>query len=202
MPRGARPGRAERESRAASASRPDDTPGPAFAGSLVASRRHGRDDLALLRQPAPPRSSRRDGLEAKLALGRPLRVKLGLDPTAPTSRSGYAVVLRKLRQFQDARAHVAVLIIGDFTARVGDPSGKSETRPRLRKDEVDGVRRAPTSSRSARPRLDERAEVRRNAEWLETMDMEDVLRLAGLTTSRRCSSATTSPRATPSSRSR
>src|SRR5512134_3896693 len=78
-----------------------------------------------------------DALAAKLALGRPLRVKLGLDPTAPAVTLGWAVVLRKLRQFQDA-GHVAVLIVGDFTARVGDPSGKTETRPRLSKQEVVG----------------------------------------------------------------
>ena len=75
------------------------------------------------------------GLEEKFALGRPLRVKLGLDPTASDVTLGWAVVLHKLRQFQDA-GHVAVLIVGDFTARVGDPSGKSETRPRLDKDVV------------------------------------------------------------------
>src|SRR6059036_4063431 len=75
------------------------------------------------------------GLEEKLGLGRPLRVKLGLDPTAPAVTLGWAVVLRKLRQFQDA-GHQAVLIVGDFTARVGDPSGKSETRPRLNAEVV------------------------------------------------------------------
>jgi tyrosyl-tRNA synthetase len=78
----------------------------------------------------------RDGLDTKLALGRPLRVKLGLDPTAPAVTLGWAVVLRKLRRFQDL-GHIAVLIVGDFTARVGDPSGRSDTRPRLLKDEVD-----------------------------------------------------------------
>ena len=88
------------------------------------------------------------GLEEKLALGRPLRVKLGLDPTASDLTLGWAVVLRKLRQFQDA-GHVAVLIVGDFTARVGDPSGKSETRPRLDEGRGRGVRGAPTSSSSA-----------------------------------------------------
>src|SRR6187399_3777355 len=76
-------------------------------------------------------------LERKLGLGRPLRVKLGLDPSAPMVTLGWAVVLRKLRQFQDL-GHQAVLIVGDFTARVGDPSGKSETRPRLSKEVVDG----------------------------------------------------------------
>src|SRR5437660_7449670 len=71
-----------------------------------------------------------DEFRAKLDSGRPLRVKLGLDPTAPAVTLGWAVVLRKLRHFQ-AAGHTAVLIVGDFTARVGDPSGKSETRPRL-----------------------------------------------------------------------
>ncbi|MDX1449840.1 MAG: tyrosine--tRNA ligase, partial [Acidimicrobiia bacterium] len=78
-----------------------------------------------------------DGLAAKLAEGRPLRVKLGLDPTAPAVTLGWAVVLRKLRHFQEL-GHTAVLIVGDFTAQVGDPSGKSETRRRLSRDEVLG----------------------------------------------------------------
>jgi tyrosyl-tRNA synthetase len=121
-----------------------------------------------------------DGLEAKLALGRPLRVKLGLDPTAPAVTLGWAVVLRKLRQFQDL-GHTAVLILGDFTARVGDPSGKSETRPRLSKDEVDGY--AERLLEQFRTVLSsERLEVRRNSEWLETMDMEAILRLTASTT--------------------
>ena len=68
--------------------------------------------------------------------GRPLRVKLGIDPTASDIHLGFAVVLRKLRQFQDL-GHVAVLIIGDFTARVGDPTGRSATRPPLTPEEVD-----------------------------------------------------------------
>ena len=116
-----------------------------------------------------------DGLREKLELGRPLRVKLGLDPTAPAVTLGWAVVLRKLRQFQDA-GHVAVLIVGDFTARVGDPSGKTETRPRLSKEEV---------QEHARSLLDQfwaildpdRTEVRHNSGWLEPLDMEGVLRL-------------------------
>ncbi|HEX6331975.1 MAG TPA: tyrosine--tRNA ligase [Actinomycetota bacterium] len=116
-----------------------------------------------------------DGLRAKLELGRPLRVKLGLDPTAADVTLGWAVVLRKLRQFQDA-GHVPVLIVGDFTARVGDPSGKAETRPRLSKEEVRGY---------ADRLLDQfwlildrdRTEVRYNSEWLEPLDMEGVLRL-------------------------
>src|SRR5881396_2097990 len=76
-----------------------------------------------------------DELRNRLESGRPLRVKLGLDPTAPAVTLGWAVVLRKLRDFQQA-GHTAVLIVGDFTARVGDPSGKAETRPRLPKEEV------------------------------------------------------------------
>jgi tyrosyl-tRNA synthetase len=121
-----------------------------------------------------------DGLEAKLALGRPLRVKLGLDPTAPSVTLGWAVVLRKLRQFQDL-GHMAVLIVGDFTARVGDPSGKSETRPRLSKEEVDGF--AERLLEQFRTVLsDDRLEVRHNSEWLEPMDMEGILRLTASTT--------------------
>jgi tyrosyl-tRNA synthetase len=121
-----------------------------------------------------------DGLDHKLALGRPLRVKLGLDPTAPSVTLGWAVVLRKLRQFQDA-GHTAVLIVGDFTARVGDPSGKSETRPRLDEDVVRGY---------AERLLDqfwvvldrERTEVRYNSEWLESLGTEGILELAASTT--------------------
>ena len=75
-------------------------------------------------------------LRAKLETGRPLRVKLGIDPTASDIHLGFAVVLRRLRMFQDL-GHVAVLILGDFTAQVGDPSGRSATRPRLTKEEVD-----------------------------------------------------------------
>jgi len=119
-------------------------------------------------------------LERKLSLGRPLRVKLGLDPTAPVVTLGWAVVLHKLRQFQEA-GHTAVLIVGDFTAQVGDPSGKTETRPRLSEEEVRGY---------AERLLDQfwkildpaRTEVRYNAEWLEPMGMEAILRLTASTT--------------------
>lgn len=121
-----------------------------------------------------------DELERRLALGRPLRVKLGLDPTAPAVTLGWAVVLRKLRQFQDA-GHVAVLIVGDFTGRVGDPSGKSETRPRLSKDEVDGYAERLLDQFWAVLDRD-RTEVRYNSEWLEPLDMESILRLTATTT--------------------
>src|SRR3954471_999476 len=76
-------------------------------------------------------------LEERLAGGRPLRAKLGLDPTAPDIHLGHTVVLQKLREFQDA-GHTVVLIVGDFTARVGDPSGRTATRPVLSGEEIDG----------------------------------------------------------------
>ena len=117
----------------------------------------------------------RDGLEEKLSLDRPLRVKLGIDPSRPDLHLGHAVVLRKLRHFQDA-GHVAVLIVGDFTGRVGDPSGQSETRPFLTEEEIDA--NATTYLEQAGKILDtSAAEIRRNSEWLAKMSMADVLRL-------------------------
>ena len=95
-----------------------------------------------------------------------MRVKFGFDPTSPDIHLGHAVVLRKLREFQDA-GHPVVLIIGDYTARVGDPSGRSATRPVLDRR---GDRRAtprPTRSRPSRCSTRERTEVRRNGEWLD-----------------------------------
>ncbi len=121
-----------------------------------------------------------DDLEAKLRRGTPLRVKLGIDPTASDIHLGFAVVLRKLRQFQDL-GHQAVLILGDFTARVGDPSGRSATRPRLTADEVDA--HAETYLEQVVKVLDPgRLEVHRNSEWLGTMGMEGILTLAGRAT--------------------
>ena len=120
------------------------------------------------------------GLAEKLALGRPLRVKLGLDPTAPTVTLGWAVVLRKLRQFQDA-GHQAVLIVGDFTARVGDPSGRSSTRRTVLKEQVDAFAEHVLSQFWKVIDRD-RVELRRNSEWLEALGVEDVLRLTASTT--------------------
>jgi tyrosyl-tRNA synthetase len=118
-------------------------------------------------------------LEQKLGLGRPLRVKLGIDPTAPDIHLGHTVVLRKLREFQDL-GHTVVLIIGDYTARVGDPSGRSALRPMLSGEEID--RNAETFQGQAFKVLDrERIEVRRNSEWLD-MPIEDLFRLAATTT--------------------
>ena len=114
-------------------------------------------------------------LERRLAEERPLRVKLGIDPTAPDIHLGHTVVLRKLREFQDL-GHTVVLIVGDYTARVGDPSGRSAARPELEPAEID--RNAETFKRQAFTVLDERrTEVRSNGEWL-AMAMQDLFRLA------------------------
>jgi len=112
-------------------------------------------------------------LEKLLEEGRPLRVKLGMDPTAPAVTLGWAVVLRKLRQFQE-EGHIAVLIVGDFTAQVGDPSGKSETRRRLTAAEVRGHAESVLDG-FRKVLLPERLEIRYNSEWLGEMDMADVL---------------------------
>ena len=118
-------------------------------------------------------------LERQLAKGRPLRVKLGVDPTTPDIHLGHTVVLRKLREFQDL-GHTVVLIVGDYTARVGDPSGRSATRPQVDSAEID--LNAETYEKQAYRVLDpERTEVRRNGEWLD-MPMEDLFRLARTST--------------------
>ena len=124
-------------------------------------------------------------LEAKLELaekeGRQLRVKLGLDPTAPDIHLGHSVVLTKLREFQD-QGHRVVLIVGDYTARVGDPSGRSETRPVLTPEEI--VANAQSYEAQAGRILDQdpdRYELRYNSEWLD-MPMADLLSLVRTTT--------------------
>ncbi len=121
-------------------------------------------------------------LRKKLTAERPLRVKLGIDPTASDLHLGFAVVLRRMRLFQDL-GHVAVLIVGDFTAMVGDPSGKSVTRPRLAKEEVDA--HAQTFFDQATRILDDapgRLEIVRNSGWLAPMDMEAVLAMTSQVT--------------------
>ncbi len=122
-------------------------------------------------------------LEAKLAKaaqeGRALRIKLGMDPTAPDIHLGHSVVLRKLRQFQDM-GHKAVLIIGDFTAMIGDPSGRSKTRPVLSPKEIQ--ENAETYFQQAGKILltePENLEIRYNSSWLGEMKFADVLKLAG-----------------------
>ena len=115
-------------------------------------------------------------LQRSLETGRPLRVKLGLDPTAPDLHIGHTVVLRKLRQFQDL-GHQVVLIIGDFTGRIGDPTGKSVTRPQLSDEEVRA--NARTYAEQLGRILDlERTELTFNARWLGAMTFADVIRLA------------------------
>lgn len=121
-------------------------------------------------------------LKAKLASGRRLRIKLGMDPTAPDIHLGHTVVLRKMRQFQDL-GHTAVLIIGDYTARIGDPSGRDTTRPVLTEAEI--AANAETYLDQAGRILDmseQKLEVRRNSEWLSKLSFADVLRLTGMVT--------------------
>lgn len=115
-------------------------------------------------------------LKKKLKEGRPLRVKLGIDPTAPEIHLGFVVVLRKLRQFQDL-GHIAVLIVGDFTARIGDPSGRSKTRPPLTdkviKENIKGY------AKQIFKILDEKkTELRYNSEWLSKLTPSDIVKLA------------------------
>jgi tyrosyl-tRNA synthetase len=158
-------------------------PGPVDAGLVASgampSRVDARDQAeVLLRNAADviPREDLVARLERSEVEGRPLRVKLGIDPSRPDLHLGHAVVLRKLREFQTF-GHTAVLIVGDFTGRVGDPSGQSETRPFLAEDEIDA--NARTYLEQAGLVLDvERAELRRNSEWLSGMSMQDILRLA------------------------
>ena len=121
------------------------------------------------------------GLAEKLSLARredrPLRIKFGADPSAPDLHLGHTVVLSKLREFQDL-GHQVIFLIGDFTARIGDPSGRSETRRALSAEEI--RRNAATYSAQVFQLLDrERTEVRFNSEWMDAMAADDVLRLCG-----------------------
>ena len=111
----------------------------------------------------------------RIQRGRPLRAKLGVDPTAPDVTLGWAVVFERLRRFQEC-VHTAVLIIGDFTAQVGDPSGKSQTRRRLDSDEVGGYVSGVVDT-IKELLLPENLEIRHNSEWLGELDMLDVLDL-------------------------
>ena len=114
-------------------------------------------------------------LERKLALGRPLRAKLGIDPTGPDIHLGFAFVLRRLRAFQDA-GHIAVLIVGDYTARIGDPSGRSKERRVLPDEVLD--RNAELFAEQAFRILDrDRTEIRFNGEWLGKLDYAELVRL-------------------------
>ncbi|HEX6710487.1 MAG TPA: tyrosine--tRNA ligase [Rubrobacter sp.] len=119
-------------------------------------------------------------LDRRLASGETLRVKLGIDPTAADIHLGFAVVLKELRAFQDL-GHTAVLVIGDYTARVGDPSGRSKTRPILSSEQIEENTR--TYLEQAYVILDRgRTEVRHNSEWLAPLTMEDLIHLTRATT--------------------
>jgi len=119
-------------------------------------------------------------LRQKLALGRPLRVKLGVDPTSPDLHLGHSIILRKLRQFQEL-GHQAVLIIGDFTSMIGDPSGRSVTRPQLSREQVQA--NAKTYREQAFKVLDPaRTKLVANGDWFSKMGFEDVIRLNSMVT--------------------
>jgi tyrosyl-tRNA synthetase len=118
-------------------------------------------------------------LDLAQKLGRPLRVKLGMDPTAPDIHLGHTVVLRKLRQFQDL-GHKAILIIGDYTARIGDPTGQNTTRPILEPEKIEA--NAKTYFQQAGKILDtspDKLEIRYNSEWLAGLKLADIIRLMG-----------------------
>src|SRR3954447_22071404 len=120
------------------------------------------------------------GLDEKLKLGRPLRVKLGIDVTAPHVTLGNGVPLQRMRAFQDA-GHVGVLIVGDYTTRIGDPSGRSEKRPMIDPEIIDA--NAKRYFAAASTIIDpEKTEVRFNSEWLAKLDFAELLRLARTTT--------------------
>jgi tyrosyl-tRNA synthetase len=117
-----------------------------------------------------------DALKAKLALGRPLTVKVGFDPTAPDLHLGHTVLIRKMKHFQDL-GHRVVFVIGDFTGMIGDPSGRSKTRPPLSREEIE--KNAETYKQQVFKILDPaRTEVRFNREWLGPLTADDVVRLA------------------------
>src|SRR6476620_7770677 len=135
--------------------------------------------LSILQQGAAQIISEEE-LRAKLILGRPLRVKLRVDPTSPDLHLGHAIILRKLRQFQDL-GHQAVLIIGDFTSMIGDPSGRSVTRPQLSREQV--AANAETYRAQAFKILDpERTQLVANGDWLSKMGFEEVIRLNSMVT--------------------
>jgi tyrosyl-tRNA synthetase len=135
--------------------------------------------LSILKQGAAQIISEAE-LREKLALGRPLRVKLGVDPTSPDLHLGHAIILRKLRQFQDL-GHEAILIIGDFTSMIGDPSGRSATRPQLSREQV--AANAETYRAQAFKVLDPaRTKLVANGDWLSKMGFEEVIRLNSMVT--------------------
>ncbi|HTQ60073.1 MAG TPA: tyrosine--tRNA ligase [Candidatus Solibacter sp.] len=138
------------------------------------------EQLAYLKKGAAeiiPESELKLKLEKSFRTGTPLRVYLGVDPTAPDIHLGHTVVLRKLKHFQDL-GHTAIFLIGDFSAMIGDPTGRSETRPPLSREEVDA--NAKTYLDQVFKLLDkDKTEVRRNSEWLDKMSSQEIVRLCG-----------------------
>src|SRR3979411_3184362 len=120
-------------------------------------------------------SELRSKLEKSRATGRPLRVKLGMDPTAPDLHLGHTVVLRKLKHFQDL-GHTAIFLVGDFTAMVGDPTGQSEPRPPLRREQV-GANAKTYLEQVYKILSKENTEVRYNSEWLGKLTSYEIVRL-------------------------
>ena len=124
-----------------------------------------------------PEADLKAKLENSVKMGKPLRVYLGVDPTAPDIHLGHTVVLRKLKHFQDL-GHTAIFLIGDFSAMIGDPTGRSETRPPLTREEVDA--NAKSYLAQVFKLLDpHKTEVRYNSEWLGKLSSYDVVRLCG-----------------------
>src|SRR5262245_22726470 len=125
-----------------------------------------------------PEADLRGKLDRSARTGTPLRVKLGMDPTAPVVTLGHAVPLRVIRQFQDW-GHKAVLIIGDYTARVGDPSGRNTTRPVLSGEEIDRNAKTYVAQVGKILRTDpDHLEIRYNGEWLAKMSLVDIIKLS------------------------
>jgi len=138
------------------------------------------EQLAYLKKGAAeiiPEADLKAKLENSLKTGKPLRAYLGVDPTAPDIHLGHTVVLRKLKHFQDL-GHTAIFLIGDFSAMIGDPTGQSETRPPLTREQVDT--NAKTYLAQVFKLLDpQKTEVRYNSEWLDKLSSYDVVRLCG-----------------------
>jgi len=138
------------------------------------------EQLAYLKKGAAeivPEEELKQKLENSAKTGKPLRVYLGVDPTAPDIHLGHTVVLRKLKHFQDL-GHTAIFLVGDFSAMIGDPTGQSETRPPLSREQVDA--NAKTYLEQVYKILDpDKTEVRYNSEWLGKMSSYDVVRLCG-----------------------
>src|SRR5579872_5934892 len=138
------------------------------------------EQLAYIRKGAAeiiPEAELRAKLEQSAKSGKPLRVYLGVDPTAPDIHLGHTVVLRKLKHFQDM-GHTAIFLIGDFSAMIGDPTGQSETRPPLSREQVDA--NAKTYLAQVFKLLDpQKTEVRYNSEWLDKLSSYDIVRICG-----------------------